>query len=68
MSETLNSMDRRIKKSKAALKDALIHLMQKHPFKEISITDIVQRADLNRELSIGIISTKKTCSTKSSMM
>lgn len=48
MSETLNSMDRRIKKSKAALKAALIHLMQKHPFKEISITDIVQRADLNR--------------------
>ncbi|MEK4074986.1 TetR/AcrR family transcriptional regulator [Paenibacillus sp. FSL M7-0656] len=48
MSETLNSMDRRIKKSKVALKDALIHLMQKHPFKEISITDIVQRADLNR--------------------
>lgn len=48
MSETMNSMDRRIKKSKVALKDALIHLMQKHPFKEISITDIVQRADLNR--------------------
>ncbi|WP_339312295.1 TetR/AcrR family transcriptional regulator [Paenibacillus sp. FSL k6-2145] len=48
MSETMNSMDRRIKKSKAALKDALIHLMQKHSFKEISITDIVQRADLNR--------------------
>ncbi|MCL6660675.1 TetR/AcrR family transcriptional regulator [Paenibacillus amylolyticus] len=48
MSETMNSMDRRIKKSKAALKDALIHLMQRHPFKEISITDIVQRADLNR--------------------
>jgi len=47
MSETLNSMDRRIKKSKAALKDALIHLMQKHPFKEISITDIVQRAECN---------------------
>ncbi|NUU78045.1 TetR/AcrR family transcriptional regulator [Paenibacillus xylanilyticus] len=48
MSEIPNSMDRRIKKSKAALKDALIHLMQKHAFKEISITDIVQRADLNR--------------------
>ncbi|WP_145146197.1 TetR/AcrR family transcriptional regulator [Paenibacillus xylanexedens] len=48
MSETMSSIDRRIKKSKAALKDALIHLMQKHPFKEISITDIVQRADLNR--------------------
>jgi len=44
----LPAQDRRIKKSKAALKDALIALMQKKPFKEISITDIVQLADLNR--------------------
>jgi AcrR family transcriptional regulator len=48
MTELPNSMDRRIKKSKAALKDALIQLMQKQSFKEISITDIVQLADLNR--------------------
>ncbi|UPK44878.1 TetR/AcrR family transcriptional regulator [Paenibacillus pabuli] len=48
MTELPSSMDRRIKKSKAALKDALIQLMQKQSFKEISITDIVQLADLNR--------------------
>ncbi|WP_339849169.1 TetR/AcrR family transcriptional regulator [Paenibacillus sp. FSL W7-1088] len=48
MTELPNSIDRRIKKSKAALKDALIQLMQKQPFKEISITEIVQLADLNR--------------------
>lgn len=48
MPETSDAMDRRIRKSKAALKEALLHLMQKHPFKEISISDIVQKADLNR--------------------
>jgi len=41
-------LDRRIAKSKQALKDALISLMQKKNFKEITITDIVQLADLNR--------------------
>ncbi|MBU5353322.1 TetR/AcrR family transcriptional regulator [Paenibacillus barcinonensis] len=41
-------MDRRIRKSKAALKEALLQLMQKNTFKEISISDIVQQADLNR--------------------
>ncbi|WP_151734055.1 TetR/AcrR family transcriptional regulator ['Paenibacillus yunnanensis' Narsing Rao et al. 2020] len=40
--------DRRIHKSKAALKEALIHLLQQKEFRMISITDIVQEADLNR--------------------
>lgn len=48
MSDPTESTDRRIKKSKAALKHALIKLMQKQPFREISITDIVKLADLNR--------------------
>ncbi|WP_308722301.1 TetR/AcrR family transcriptional regulator [Paenibacillus polysaccharolyticus] len=48
MSEPSEAMDRRIRKSKAALKEALLHLMQKRHFKEISISDIVQLADLNR--------------------
>nr|WP_154984650.1 TetR/AcrR family transcriptional regulator [Paenibacillus xylanexedens] len=48
MPETSDAMDRRIRKSKAALKEALLHLMQKRNFKEISISDIVQQADLNR--------------------
>lgn len=43
-----NSIDRRIAKSKQALKDALISLMQKKDFKEITITDLVQLANLNR--------------------
>lgn len=40
--------DRRIRKSKAALQESLISLMKEKDFKEISITDIVQTADLNR--------------------
>jgi AcrR family transcriptional regulator len=41
-------MDRRIVKSKRALKDSILSLMQKKDFKDISITAIVQEADLNR--------------------
>ncbi|MCM3781647.1 TetR/AcrR family transcriptional regulator [Neobacillus mesonae] len=48
MTDKLDSLDRRIVKSKQALKDALIHLMQVKEFKEISITDLVQTANLNR--------------------
>lgn len=40
--------DRRIDKSKNALKDALILLMEKKEFKTITITEIVHLADLNR--------------------
>lgn len=48
MSDPSPSVDRRIRKSKVALKDALLTLMQTKEFKHISITDIVQLADLNR--------------------
>jgi AcrR family transcriptional regulator len=41
-------MDRRVKKSIAALKEALISLMVEKEFREITISEIVQRADLNR--------------------
>lgn len=43
-----HSVDRRIIKSKQALKKAMISLMQEKKFKEISIKDIVKCADLNR--------------------
>lgn len=43
-----NNIDRRISKSKNALKEALLVLMKEKDFKKISITDIVQLADLNR--------------------
>lgn len=41
-------IDRRVKKSKAALKEALITLMQLKEYRDISIKDIVHEADLNR--------------------
>ena len=40
--------DRRIRKSKGLMKKALVTLMHEKDFKEISITNIVQYADLNR--------------------
>ncbi|KQN96110.1 TetR/AcrR family transcriptional regulator [Paenibacillus sp. Leaf72] len=42
------SIDRRIHKSKAALKQALLENMLRKSFEDISITDIVKAADLNR--------------------
>ena len=41
-------IDRRITRSKKALREALISLMQEKDLKSISITDIVQLADVNR--------------------
>lgn len=41
-------IDRRIIKSKKAMKDAMLSLMQEKDFKEISISNIVRKADLNR--------------------
>lgn len=46
MNET--SSDRRVKKSKKALKNALITLMDQKDFKDITITNIVEFADVNR--------------------
>ncbi|MGZ9819310.1 TetR/AcrR family transcriptional regulator [Peribacillus simplex] len=48
MSNNNTGIDRRIRKSKMALKESLISLMQNKDFREISITDIVELADLNR--------------------
>jgi len=48
MSNKNESIDRRIVKSKKALRDAMLSLMRQKDFKEISITDIVKLADLNR--------------------
>ncbi|SDM68455.1 TetR/AcrR family transcriptional regulator [Sediminibacillus halophilus] len=41
-------IDKRIKRTKKALQNALITLMQSHDFKAITITDIVEHADYNR--------------------
>jgi len=48
MTDNNTGIDRRIRKSKMALKESLISLMQSKDFREISITDIVELADLNR--------------------
>ena len=45
---TESHTDRRIKKSKKALKNALITLMEKKDFKDITIINIVELADVNR--------------------
>lgn len=41
-------MDRRIRKTKQSLNEALFNLLDRKPFKQITITDIVQEADVNR--------------------
>ncbi len=40
--------DRRVKRSKSLMREALISLMQEKPFSEITAKDITVRADLNR--------------------
>lgn len=40
--------DRRISKSKRAMRNALIQLIEEKDFNKITVTDIVERADLNR--------------------
>ncbi len=42
------SVDRRITKSKKAMKEALLTLMKTKDFRKITITDIVKASDLNR--------------------
>lgn len=44
----METVDRRINKSKNALKKALLQLMKEKDFKSITITEIVNLADLNR--------------------
>lgn len=48
MSNKQVKVDRRIIKSKKALKDSLLSLMELKDFKKITITEIVQLADVNR--------------------
>ncbi|MEF3307121.1 TetR/AcrR family transcriptional regulator [Paenibacillus sp. GYB003] len=48
MSETERKTDRRISKSKRALKRALLDLLAEKEFKAVTITEIVDRADCNR--------------------
>ena len=40
--------DRRVRRTKQLIKQSLIELMHEKSFKEITVTDITKRADLNR--------------------
>lgn len=40
--------DRRVRRTKQLIKQSLIELMYEKPFKDITVKDITQRADLNR--------------------
>ena len=45
---SLNNTDRRVKRTKKALGDALISLLEKKPITEISVTELTTLADVNR--------------------
>ncbi len=44
----LNNTDRRVKRTKKVLRDALISLLEKKPINEISVTELTSLADVNR--------------------
>ena len=44
----LNNTDRRVKRTKKALKNALLSLLEKKPINEISVTELTTLADVNR--------------------
>ena len=44
----LNNTDRRVKRTKKALRDALITLLEKKKINEISVTELTNLADVNR--------------------
>ncbi|MET3699610.1 TetR family transcriptional regulator [Bacillus oleivorans] len=48
MLQNFSQVDRRIIKSKAALKESLVKLMLEKSFRDITITEIVKEANLNR--------------------
>ena len=45
---SLNNTDRRVKRTKKALRDALLSLLEKKPITEISVTELTTLADVNR--------------------
>ena len=61
-SSTSNAEDRRIARTKAALRDALIALMNERGLDGFTINDLCAKADLNRARSTTTTRTKATCS------
>jgi len=48
VSKAEGSVDKRVRKTRNALMDSLLSLMQEKDFRDISVTDIVETADINR--------------------
>ena len=45
---TINENDRRVKRTKRSLRDALFKLLSEKPFNQISVTELTDLADVNR--------------------
>jgi hypothetical protein len=54
-------MDRRERRTRDALGDALIELMHQRPFKSIKVQDVLDRAGVSRELSTRTIVIRTIC-------
>lgn len=54
-------MDRRARRTRDALGDALIELMQERPFNSITVQDVLARAEVGAQRFIRIIAIKMTC-------
>jgi AcrR family transcriptional regulator len=53
--ETMPRVDRRIRKTREAINKAFIELMAERDFDKITINDIAERANMNREPFISTI-------------
>ena len=53
-------MDRRVRKTKAQLREGLARLMQKKSIKEISVKELVDEVDINRSTFYRYFSDKYT--------
>ena len=47
--------NRRVKMTKKMMKDALLELLEKQPIEKITVTDICEKADVNRSTFILIM-------------
>lgn len=58
--------DKRIRRTKKLLRQALTRLMQQKDFQSITVTDVVREADINRgHIFMRIIGTCMTCAIRS---
>jgi AcrR family transcriptional regulator len=53
--------DARVRRTRDALGDALVALMQEKPFETITVQDVLDRAKVGARLSIRTTATRTTC-------